>query len=300
MKSGTETIHFIHHKDKPSDRKATYLRVCANFRPQKADPMRIRFTVGGDRIKYDGKVTTPTADLTNVKIILNSILPAPEAKFMTADIKDFYLNTPMPRFEYMRIPVHNIPDVMMTQYELAPLVQNVHVMVEIRKGMYGLPQAGLIANERLIEYLAKYGYTPTKNTPGLFQHATRPITFALVVDDFGVKYVDQANAQHLISAIQDLYTCTTDWTGSLYIGLTLKWDYTTRTCDTSMPGYIQKAITKFKVQTPARPQHSPHAWQAPTYGAPIQFTEPDDTSPELPPTDKTRIQESIEIGRAHA
>jgi hypothetical protein len=244
MKSGTETIHFIHHHDKPSDRKATYLRVCANYRPQKADPMRIRFTVGGDRIEYEGKVFTSTADLTTVKILLSSFLSTPDAKFMTADIKDFYLNTPMPKYEYMRIPVHTIPDVIMEQYELAPLIHNGHVMVEIRKGMYGLPQAGLIANERLIKHLQKYGYNPTKNTPGLFQHETRPSTFALVVDDFGVKYVDKCHADHLLSAIQNLYACTTDWTGSLYTGLTLHWDYTNRTCDTARASLCEPGVCR--------------------------------------------------------
>jgi hypothetical protein len=144
-----------------------------------------------------------------------------------------------------------------------------------------------------VQHLSKYGYHPTKHTPGRFRHETRPVTFALVVDDFGVKYVDKANADHLVSAIQDLYTCTTDWTGSLYCALALNWDYQARTCDTSMPGYIAKALTKFCHTPPTKDQHSPHAWTAPTYGAPIQLTAPTDLSPELPPTDKTKIQEII-------
>lgn len=71
----------------------------------------------------------------------------------------------MARYEYMRIPVWAIPECMMEQYyNLAPLIHDGHVLVEIHKGMYGLPQAGQLAYERLVEYLAKYGYTPARHT----------------------------------------------------------------------------------------------------------------------------------------
>ena len=58
---------------------------------------------GGDRVNYLGDAGTPTADLLIVKILLNSIISTANAKFMTIDIKDFYLNTPMARYEYMRL-----------------------------------------------------------------------------------------------------------------------------------------------------------------------------------------------------
>ena len=64
---------------------------------------------------------------------------------MTIDIKDYYLGTPMNRYEYMKIPVKHIPEDIMIQYNLEHLIVNDHIMVEIRKGMYGLPQAGIIA-----------------------------------------------------------------------------------------------------------------------------------------------------------
>ena len=60
----------------------------------------------------------------------------------TCDISNFYLGTPMERFEYMNIPFKDIPQIIIDQYELQPLVHNGMVLVEIRKGMYGLPQAG--------------------------------------------------------------------------------------------------------------------------------------------------------------
>ena len=88
----------------------------------------------------------------------------------------------------MCIPVKHLPDDIMEQFNLASLVVNGHVMVEIRKGMYGLPQAGLLAQQRLNAHLHKFGYTKYKHTPALYTHHTCPITFTLIVDDFGIEY----------------------------------------------------------------------------------------------------------------
>ena len=69
MKLGSKTIHFIHPSEKPSDRRATYLRIVAELKPHEAETYRVRFTVGGDRIDYKGAVTTPTAELQTIKIL---------------------------------------------------------------------------------------------------------------------------------------------------------------------------------------------------------------------------------------
>ena len=92
---GTDTMFFIAYKDIPKGRKATYLRVVAAFRPEKANPRRIRWTVGGDRIDYPYDVSTKTAELTTAKLLFNSVLSTPNAKFLGLDIKDFYLGTHM-------------------------------------------------------------------------------------------------------------------------------------------------------------------------------------------------------------
>jgi hypothetical protein len=293
MPKGTNTMHFIHHNEKPKDRRATYLRVVVAHKPHKSEPNRVRFTCGGDKSDYEGPVSTPTADLTVAKVLFNSVLSTPGGKFMSADVKDFYLNTDMERFEYMLIQVKYLPEDIMEHYDLWDKVHNGQVMVEIRKGMYGLPQAGLLANERLKIHLAKSEYTPVKHTAGLYKHATRPVTFSLVVDDFGVKYVGAEHAEHLMSTLRSLYTITTDWTGTLYCGLTLKWDYDVGTVDLSMPGYIAKALHNFKSPPPTRPQHSPHVWAKPNYGAKTQFTEDEDTSAPLDDAGRKHLQKAI-------
>ena len=131
----------------------TYGRIVANFRPEKDDPYRIRLTVGGNRINYPGDCGTPTADMITVKILLNSVISTVNAKFMTIDIKDFYLNTPMERPEYMRLKLADIPAAIIDLYHLRELAQDGYVFVRIQKGMYGLSQAGIIAQQLLEQRL---------------------------------------------------------------------------------------------------------------------------------------------------
>ncbi|CAB9528638.1 expressed unknown protein [Seminavis robusta] len=86
---------------------------------------------------------------------------------------------------------------------------------------------------------------------------------------------------------------TTDWTGSLYCGLTLNWDYTNRTVDLSMPGYITKALARFEHPHPNRAQNSPYKCNLPQYGAKTQLTAKADTTNPLQQKDTKRLQEII-------
>ena len=82
---------------------------------------------------------------------------------------------------------------------------NGYVYVEIQKGMYGLPQAGILAQQLLEQRLNAHGYSQSRAVPGLWTHETRPISFTLVVDDFGVKYVGKEHALHLINILKQHY-----------------------------------------------------------------------------------------------
>ena len=125
--------------------------------------------------------------------------------------------------------------------------------------MWGLPQVGILANKCLQRKLALFGYFECVNTPGLWYHKSRPITFTLVVDDFGVKYVSQDDIDHLIVSIKAMYTLTKDWTGDLYCGIKLDWDYKNRTVDISMPGYIKKKLQEYEHARPNKPQNCPYS-----------------------------------------
>ena len=56
-----------------------------------------------------------------------------------------------------------------------------------------------------------------------------------------------------------------DKEGSVFCGITLDWDYENRTVDLSMPGYVEKALVRFKHPTPRKPQHAPYP------AAPIEY-----------------------------
>jgi len=143
----------------------------------------------------------------------------------------------MKRKEYMSTPIGNVPQTIIEQYNLLPLLSNGYVYVKIGKGMYGLPQAGKIASDRLIMHLAEHGYEQAQHTHGLFTHKTNGVVFPLIVDNFGVKYVGRENAEHLMASLRKIYSITADWTGSKHIGLTLKWDYKARTCDKDIEAF---------------------------------------------------------------
>ena len=97
----------------------------------------------------------------------------------------------MARYEYMKHDLACIPDKIIEQYNLNTLSSGGWVYLEIRKGMPSLKQAGRIANDQLKYRLAKFGFAPVIRTPALWRHDTNPIWFSLVVDDFGVKYIEK-------------------------------------------------------------------------------------------------------------
>ena len=183
----TNTIFFIPRSKVPKDKRPTYARFFCSYRPQKAEPYRTRITVGGNLINYPGNLSMKVADMTTFKILVNSTLSTPGACWLGLDVKNYYLGTPMANYKYMFIPITSIPNEIITHYKLLDIVHNGKVYMEIRRGMYGLPQAGILAKKQLIRFLGRYGYVPVRHPPALWRHTWRPISFCLVVDDFGVK-----------------------------------------------------------------------------------------------------------------
>ncbi len=281
---GTDTVFFMtidEIKRIPKDRTVTYARIVVDYRPQKEDPNRVRITVGGNLIDYPGELTTRTADLTTAKILWNSTLSTPNAKFGTADVGNFYLATPRDRFEYMRIKAELVLEKFKQQYKLHDKIYKGFIYMEIRRGCYGLPQSGILANKLLKKRMAQHGYFEVPHTPGLWKHIRRPVQFTLVVDDFGIKYVGDEHFEHLINALKEHYDVTIDKEGKLYCGITLDWDYNKRTLDISMPGYVKKQLIKYNHPMPKSPQHCPWSPHPIQYGSKTQDPIPPDESPAL-------------------
>ncbi len=129
--------------------------------------------------------------------------------------------------------------------------------------------------------LAPFGYFESTNTPGLWYHETRPITFTLVVDNFGVKYVNKDDVDHLIASVKKDYMLTKDWTGNLYCGIQLDWDYTGQTVDISMPGYIKKKLQEYGHIIPRKIQGCPYSPEPKKIGTEAQAPFPQDNMPKL-------------------
>jgi hypothetical protein len=255
----------------------TYGSFVVDIKDHKEEKERTLLTVGRDK-------STRTAGLTTAKILINSVISTQGAKFLVIDINNFYLNTPLGRFEYMVINLASLPQETIEKYDLNKLAQDRKVYIEIQKGMYGLPQAGILANELLHRNLAKDGYRPTTHTHGLWTHDTHSISFSLVVDDFGVKYVGREHAEHLMACIKKNYNISSDWNGTAYCGLTLDWNYQDRTVDLS-------ALHNYQHPAPERPEHSPHTWNPPIYGAKTQFVSDPTPSPAISDKDVNKLQQ---------
>ena len=111
----------------------------------------------------------------------------------------------------------------------------------------------------------------------------RPITFTLVVDDFGIKFVGEEHANHLKQSLEQHYDVTIDWNGGKDVGISFKWDYDARTLDTSMPGFVKKSLTKFQNPIPVKPQHAPATAAPVHYRAKVHQKTPEDNTSTLSP-----------------
>ena len=117
---------------------------------------------------YPGETRTDSAGLKTIKIHPNSVLSTMKSKLTGMYISNMYLDTPLDRFEYMHIPYSNFPPDIIEHYNLASKVAaDGFIYIEIRRAMYGLKQAGKLANQQLEKVLATGGYLSPQNSPHL-------------------------------------------------------------------------------------------------------------------------------------
>ena len=223
---------------------------------------RIRGTAGGNLLDVSYDVSTRTASLDVVKMLLHSTI-SDNKKWFTIDIKDFYLGTPLPEthYEYIRIERKRLLPATIAAH-LEPLFHNDAIYFQIRKCMYGLPQAGRLSQLRLISHFAKHGYHQCPNTPCLFRHDTFDITFCLVVDDFGIRYGSQSDPDRLIATLRaNDYELTIKETGDAYLGMQISFGPTS--VSLSMPGYITKALQRSSSISSTYSPSCCHTWKIP-------------------------------------
>ena len=145
---------------------------------------------------------------------------------------DYYLGADMPEedMQSLKIYLDDYPSSLLDELGLSPFLQTdrynkTFVYADIVKTVPGLKNSGLLSQNRLIRHLATCGYHQTA-TPMLFRHATRDISFTLVVDDFGVKYTALSDYNHLKSSLELLYKVTSSPIGTRCLGFDIDYDRT--------------------------------------------------------------------------
>ena len=149
--SWTDTMEFIHKVDVPKSKKVTYCSFVCDLRPFKEETHRVRLVVGGDKLEVDYDTGSPAASMLDTKILCNSIISdaSKGARFLDADLKDFFLMSYMDEPEYMRIHFKYFPKDIITRYNLKDKVApDGFVYIKIKRGMYGLKHAAILAHEQ--------------------------------------------------------------------------------------------------------------------------------------------------------
>jgi hypothetical protein len=293
----SETGRFIYRHDMPKDRQASYYnpQCKVKIKPDGTIQRRVRGTIGGDRVYYPGVTAAFVAHLETIRLQINAAV-SEDAELCTADISDFYLGTPLDRKEYMSISLKHIPSDIQERYNIFDMVHNGYILMEISKGIYGLPQAGKLSQDRLVKHLASYDYIQCVNTPCLFKHKTNGVVFTLVVDDFLIKYKGRENVDHLLNALRELYKITTDFSRESlkYVGITLRHDREKRHIDMSIPGYVVKALKRFQ-RTNLKGADSPIIYVPPSYGKHQQEAPIEGPSTPLSPDEIQELQEIVGV-----
>ena len=163
----------------PANRVSAHTSMVSEIRPHKPDTLRVRITVGGGNIELNYDVGTPTTELSTAKILINSTLYTPGAKWCGFELVSMYLNTGLTTNEYLKIHINRIPQEFIYEYDLNEYVTpDGWVFAKIRKGMFGLPQAGILAHNKLKKVL-KTTVTLLSPTPQDYGATTQDLSHLL-------------------------------------------------------------------------------------------------------------------------
>jgi len=215
------------------------------------------------------------------------------ARFSSIDLKNFHLDMPMPEPKYVCIKILDIPNKFIDKYKITGLDQDGWIYFEIRQGCYGLPQAGILANDLLCSRLKAKDFYEVASIPGLWRHKWRPIQFCLIVDNFGIKYVGLEHFTYLLKILKKFHGVQYNMASNKFAGINIEWNYTVHRCRISMPDYISLLLLKFKHPHLAKPRLSPYKCLPIAYGAKSHITPDPDVLELLDASHKHSIQEIV-------
>ena len=187
----TNTVGFIPYELVPKSTKVTYISFVADYRPLKPEPNHIRCIVGGDKLDYEDDTSSPTTNLAESKLLFNSVISDADkgAKFMMCGLKYHFLAPLMKEAQYMRMRWDHIPDDIKIRYNLHSMAHGDYIYLKIKKGVYGLKEAAILAYNKFLLHITPRGYYPILGTVELWKHKTRQTFFCLCVGDFVIKYL---------------------------------------------------------------------------------------------------------------
>ena len=200
----------------------------------------------------------------------------------------------MAKHEYYNIDLSLIPQHFIDKYNLIDKQINVFLYIRAEMGIYCLVQAGITAHTELKEHLQPFGYEPVPITSGLWRHNKNGINFTLVFDNYWIKYHWKEEALHVIHALKEKYEITQDWTGSLYSGTTLNWEYKAGILEISMSRYLKESLQNFQHPTLIRPHNPLHKWNPTNYGSTepqLELKAPE--YPKLSPPEANTLQQVV-------
>jgi hypothetical protein len=138
-----------------------------------------------------------------MKLHWNSIIISTAlAKYMCPKIKNFCWTAALEYFKYMKIPLTLFPEWIVEQYNLTRHALNGFVHLEMRRAVWWIATSRIYSKQMPKTKACAVWVQKSTNTPGLWHHDTRSVLFTLVLDNFGVKYVNADNVQHLIVSIK--------------------------------------------------------------------------------------------------
>ena len=151
--AGNDALDFVHKSSIPRNKKVAYANMVCDHRPLKKEKYRVRLTLGGDVLEYLGDASSPAASLIESKLLFNSVISDSHrgARFMSLDIKDFFLQSILHDAEYIRIHSKYFLEDIRQKYNITSLIApDGYVYCKIKRGMYGLKQAARLARDQLI------------------------------------------------------------------------------------------------------------------------------------------------------
>ena len=204
-----------------------------------------------------------------------------------------HLETKLPNPRCVRFKLKQIPTAIQEQCQLDEHVdQRGFVHARMDMAWCGLKESGRLAGDDMRAHLAAHGHHKSKFTPGFFTHATRPILFALVVDDFGVKCKNSEDFQHLRDCPSLRCNMKADMGAEQCAGIDLVWDCKERSLCCSVDECVTTMLEEFKHVLPKQHHHGPLKAIAPKFGTKVQHVE-DDNSRPLQPTETKETQKTV-------